>query len=58
MARTQEYWNKLGENSILLNAVSKWRNDSELWLSKSVNRLPETVRVKYLRKDWEWVGDW
>ncbi|MFL2973890.1 MAG: hypothetical protein CND89_01490 [Marine Group II euryarchaeote MED-G38] len=58
MARTQEYWNKLGENSILLNAVSKWRNDSELWLSKSVNRLPETVRVNYLRKDWGWVEDW
>ena len=58
MAISQEYWNELGKNSILLNAVSNWRDDSELWFSKSVNRLPETVRVNYLRKEWKWVEEW
>ncbi len=58
MAISQEYWNELGKNSILLNAVSNWRDDPELWFSKSVNRLPETVRVNYLRKEWGWVEEW
>ena len=55
---SQEYWNELGKNSILLNAVSNWRVDPELWFSKSVNRLPETVRVNYLRKEFVWVEEW
>ena len=58
MSISQEYWNELGKNSILLNAVSNWRGDPELWFSKSVNRLPETVRVNYLRKEWKWVEEW
>ncbi|MGB1436363.1 MAG: RsmB/NOP family class I SAM-dependent RNA methyltransferase [Candidatus Thalassarchaeaceae archaeon] len=58
MAISQEYWNELGKNSILLNAVSNWRDDPELWFSKSVNRLSETVRVNYLRKEWKWVEEW
>ena len=58
MAISQEYWNELGKNSILLNAVSNWRDNPELWFSKSVNRLPETVRVNYLRKEWKWVEEW
>lgn len=58
MAISQEYWNELGKNSILLNAVRNWRDDPELWFSKSVNRLPETVRVNYLRKEWKWVEEW
>tara|TARA_B100000459_G_scaffold145667_1_gene110396 strand:- start:1763 stop:3412 length:1650 start_codon:yes stop_codon:yes gene_type:complete len=58
VAISQEYWNELGKNSILLNAVSNWRDDPELWFSKSVNRLPETVRVNYLRKEWGWVEEW
>ena len=58
MAISQEYWNELGKNSILLNAVSNWRDDPELWFSKSVNRLPETVRVNYLRKEWKWIEEW
>ena len=58
MAISQEYWNELGKNSILLNAVSNWRDNPELWFSKSVNRLPETVRVNYLRKEWKWIEEW
>jgi len=58
MAISQEYWNELGKNSILLNAVSNWRDDPELWFSKSVNRLSETVRVNYLRKEWKWIEEW
>lgn len=58
MTISQEYWNELGKNSILLNAVSNWRDDPELWFSKSVNRLSETVRVNYLRKEWKWVEEW
>ena len=58
MAISQEYWNELGKNSILLNAVRNWRDDPELWFSKSVNRLSETVRVNYLRKEWKWVEEW
>jgi len=58
VAISQEYWNELGKNSILLNAVSNWRDDPELWFSKSVNRLPETVRVNYLRREWGWVEEW
>ena len=58
MAISQEYWNELGKNSILLNAVRNWRDDPELWFSKSVNRLSETVRVNYLRKEWKWIEEW
>ena len=58
MSTSQDYWNNLGKNSILLNAVSNWRDDYEQWFLKSVDRLPETVRVNYLRRDWVWVEEW
>ena len=58
MASKSDYWYNLGKDSVLLNAVSKWRTDSEEWFQGSFERLPETVRVNPLREDSKWVEDW
>ncbi len=58
MASKSDYWYGLGENSVLLNAVRNWREDSDTWLESSVDRLPETVRVNPLRNDVPWVEGW
>ena len=48
----------MARDSVLLRAVSHWREDSEVWLSGSFDRLPETVRVNPLRADRDWTEDW
>ena len=58
MASKSDYWYNLGKDSVLLNAVSKWRTDSEEWFQGSFERLPETVRVNPLREDSKWVENW
>ncbi len=51
-------WEDSAADSVLLKAVSHWRQNSEAWFQGAYERLPETVRVNPLRKDREWVEDW
>jgi 16S rRNA C967 or C1407 C5-methylase (RsmB/RsmF family) len=51
-------WEELAANSALLRAVSCWREDPDVWLDGSFERLPETVRVNPLRPDRGWVEEW
>jgi len=51
-------WEKEAKNSILLKAVSNWREDESNWFSSSFSRLPETVRVNPLHPDQDWVEKW
>ncbi|HJL55447.1 MAG: RsmB/NOP family class I SAM-dependent RNA methyltransferase [Candidatus Thalassarchaeaceae archaeon] len=51
-------WEDSAADSILLKAVSHWRQDSEAWFQGAYERLPETVRVNPLRRDREWVESW
>ena len=51
-------WETIALESVLLNAVSNWREDPDKWLSHSVERLSETVRVNPLRNDKEWTENW
>nr|AIE95009.1 tRNA and rRNA cytosine-C5-methylase family protein (NSUN2) [uncultured marine group II/III euryarchaeote AD1000_55_C01] len=48
----------MARDSVLVRAVSHWREDSEVWLSGSFDRLPETVRVNPLRADRDWTEGW
>ena len=54
----EKSWSELASSSLLLKAVSSWREDPENWLEGSFERLPETVRVNPLRPDREWVEEW
>jgi 16S rRNA C967 or C1407 C5-methylase (RsmB/RsmF family) len=58
MADCEVAWEDSAADSVLLKAVSHWRQDSEAWFQGAYDRLPETVRVNPLRRDWEWVEDW
>ncbi|MDB4865519.1 RsmB/NOP family class I SAM-dependent RNA methyltransferase [Euryarchaeota archaeon] len=58
MGLDERSWDTIASESVLLNAVSKWRDDSDTWLKHSVERLSETVRVNPLRNDKEWVENW
>tara|TARA_B100000475_G_C15009907_1_gene319840 strand:- start:60 stop:1715 length:1656 start_codon:yes stop_codon:yes gene_type:complete len=51
-------WETIAADSVLLKAVSNWREDPEKWLEHSIDRLNETVRVNPLREDIEWVENW
>ena len=51
-------WETIAADSVLLKAVSNWRDDPEKWLEHSIDRLNETVRVNPLREDIEWVENW
>ena len=51
-------WEKEAERSILLKAVSSWRDYESDWFRVSFSRLPETVRVNPLHPDQEWVEAW
>ena len=51
-------WETIAAESVLLKAVSNWRDNSEKWLEHSVERLNETVRVNPAREDMMWVEDW
>ena len=48
----------MARDSVLLKAVSHWRENPEGWLSGSFDRLPETVRVNPLRVDRDWTEGW
>ena len=58
MSLDERSWETIASESVLLNAVSNWRDDSDRWLSHSIERLSETVRVNPLRDDKEWVENW
>ena len=58
MSLDERSWETIASESVLLNAVSNWRHDSDKWLSHSIERLSETVRVNPLRDDKEWVENW
>ena len=58
MGLDERSWDTIASESVLLNAVSKWRDDSDIWLKNSIERLSETVRVNPLRNDKKWVEDW
>ena len=51
-------WEKEAEKSILLKAVSRWRENKSSWFKSSFSRLPETVRVNPLHHDQAWVEGW
>ena len=51
-------WSKMARDSILLKAVSSWRDDANSWLEGSFERLAETVRVNPLRADSDWTESW
>ncbi len=51
-------WDELARDSVLLKAVSHWRDDAEVWLEGSFDRLAETVRVNPLRRDSAWTENW
>ena len=56
--RDEVDWDKAARASLLLKAVSCWRNNSDLWFAHAYERLPETVRVNPLSGDQEWLEDW
>jgi len=51
-------WREEAENSILLKAVSHWREGSEKWFQGSYDRLPETLRVNPMSEEKDWVESW
>ena len=51
-------WDELARDSVLLKAVSHWRQDADTWLEGSFERLAETVRVNPLRSDSDWTESW
>ena len=51
-------WEVLARDSVLLKAVSHWRQDDDVWLEGSFDRLSETVRVNPLRDDSNWTEGW
>ena len=58
MSGTDSSWRSDAESSILLRAVSQWRDDSTSWFEGSFDRLPETVRVNPLSFEREWIESW
>ena len=58
MESRESDWRREAENSILLKAVSHWREGSEKWFRGSYNRLPETLRVNPMSEEREWVESW
>tara|TARA_B100000686_G_scaffold207218_1_gene214125 strand:+ start:7305 stop:8951 length:1647 start_codon:yes stop_codon:yes gene_type:complete len=51
-------WRKEAERSVLLEAVSHWRNDPSSWFEGSYSRLPETLRVNPLSPEAGWIESW
>ena len=58
MASRESDWRVEAENSILLKAVSHWREEPERWFQGSYDRLSETVRVNPMTKEKDWIEDW
>ena len=48
-------WETIAADSVLMNAVSRWRKDPEKRMENSSERLNETVRVQQIRDDSERV---
>jgi len=51
-------WREEAEGSILLRAVSHWREDPGSWFAGSYDRLPETLRVNPHSPESDWVESW
>lgn len=51
-------WREEAENSILLKAISHWREDPESWFASSYDRLPETLRLNPQSPENSWVESW
>ena len=51
-------WREEAECSVLLEAVSHWREDPAAWFEGSYYRLPETLRVNPLSPDGDWIESW
>ena len=51
-------WITMARGSLLLDAVSRWRDAPEDWFAGSFDRLPETLRVNPMSPDSEWVESW
>jgi len=51
-------WREEAEGSILLKAVSHWREDPGSWFDGAYDRLPETLRVNPHSPDRDWVESW
>ena len=58
MDSRERSWREEAEDSILLKAVSHWREDHESWFAGSYDRLPETLRVNPQSPEKEWVESW
>ena len=58
MESRESDWRREAENSILLKAVSHWREGSEKWFQGSYDRLPETLRVNPMSEEKDWVESW
>tara|TARA_B100000941_G_scaffold4049_1_gene2603 strand:+ start:368 stop:2008 length:1641 start_codon:yes stop_codon:yes gene_type:complete len=58
MESRESDWRREAENSILLRAVSHWREGSEKWFQGSYDRLPETLRVNPMSEEKDWVESW
>ena len=51
-------WMTMARESVLLEAVSSWRDASDEWFEGSFARLPETLRVNPMSPEREWVESW
>ena len=51
-------WREEAEDSVLLKAVSHWREDPDSWFAGSYERLPETLRVNPHSLERGWIESW
>ena len=58
MESRERSWREEAEGSVLLKAVTHWREDHGSWFAGSYDRLPETLRVNPHSPEQEWVESW
>ena len=58
MESRERSWREEAEGSVLLKAVTHWREDPGSWFAGSYDRLPETLRVNPHSPEQEWVESW
>ena len=58
MGAREADWREEAESSVLLEAVSHWRDDPYTWFEGSYSRLPETLRVNPLSPEKDWIEAW
>ena len=58
MESRERSWREEAEGSVLLKAVTHWREDPGPWFAGSYDRLPETLRVNPHSPEQEWVESW